>query len=100
MPCPFPALILGQGSCELVNGVWQRCAAGGRLFVADGLFDISYGPTDVVLLDGNIPHGITNLRELPSGGSAGGAARKELERFSVIVVSDFQRNEGMMKHGN
>ena len=35
--------------------------------VADGLFDISYGPTDVVLLDGNVPHGITNLRELPSG---------------------------------
>jgi hypothetical protein len=69
--------------------------------VADGLFDISYGPTVVVLLDGNVPaHGITNLRELPSGGSAGGAARKELERFSVIVFSDFQRNEGMMKHGN
>ena len=55
--------------------------------VADGLFDISYGPTVVVLLDGNVPaHGITNLSELPSGGSAGGAARKELERFSVSIL--------------
>ena len=44
-------------------------AVGGRLFLADGLVDISYGPTDVVLLDGNIPHGITNLRDLPGQGT-------------------------------
>ena len=69
---------------------------GGRLFFADGLVDISYGPTDVVLLDGNIPHGITNLRDLPGQGTT---TRPELRRFSVILFSDFKR-EGMKKHGN
>ena len=52
---------------------------GGRLFLADGLVDISYGPTDVVLLDGNIPHGITTLRDFPG---QGGVSRPELERFT------------------
>ena len=70
---------------------------GGRLFLADGLVDISYGPTDVVLLDGNIPHGITNLRDLPGQGTT---TRPELRRFSVILFSDFKREKGMRKHGN
>ena len=64
MPCPFPALIFGLGARQLVGGVWKRHAAAGRLFLADGLFGISYGPHDVVLLDGNIPHSITNLSDL------------------------------------
>jgi len=33
----------------------------GRLFAADGLIDISYGPRGIVLIDGNLPHGITRL---------------------------------------
>ena len=70
---------------------------GGRLFLADGLVDISYGPTDVVLLDGNIPHGITNLRDLPGQGTT---TRPELRRFSVILFSEFKREKGMRKHGN
>ena len=41
---------------------------GGRLVIVDGLFDISYGPKDVVLIDGNILHGITGLRDLPGQG--------------------------------
>ena len=97
MPCPFPALIIGQGTSKLVDGSWISCAQGGRLFLADGLVDISYGPTDVVLLDGNIPHGITNLRDLPGQGTA---SRPELKRFSAILFSDFKREGHMMKHGN
>ena len=97
MPCPFPALIIGQGTSKLVDGSWRSCAQGGRLFLADGLVDISYGPTDVVLLDGNIPHGITNLRDLPGQGTA---SRPELKRFSAILFSDFKREGHMMKHGN
>jgi hypothetical protein len=96
MPCPFPALILGQGSHELVDGVWQCRAVGGRLFLADGLVDISYGPTDIVLLDGNIPHGITNLRDFKGKGTC---ARAQLERFSAILFSGFKRDK-MKKHGN
>ena len=97
MPCPFPALVCGQGSAWLGSQGWEPTAAGGRLFLADGLFDISYGPCDIVLLDGNIPHGITNLRDLPG---KGGASRRELERFSLILFSGFKRLGSMMKHGN
>ena len=96
MPTPFPALILGQGSSKLSESGWVPTAQGGRLFLADGLFDISYGPHDAVMLDGNIPHGITNLRDFPG---QGGTSRPELERFSVIVTSTFAR-EGMKAHGN
>ena len=55
-------------------------------FLADGLFDISYGPKDVVLLDGNIVHGITGLRDTPGKGMA---TRRELERFSATAVPFF-----------
>ena len=96
MPCPFPALICGQGMSELVGDKWVTQGCGGRLFLTDGLFDISYGPEDMVLLDGNILHGITGLRDLPGGGQK---SRPELERFSVIVFSDFRREKGMWGHG-
>ena len=95
MPCPLPALIFGQGTHELVQGEWQSRGTGGRLFIADGLFDISYGPEDVVILDGNILHGITGLRDLPGQGQR---SRNELERFSAILFSSFKR-EGMKGHG-
>ena len=98
MPTPFPAMILGQGTSTLSpGGSWQPQAAGGRLFLADGLFDISYGPMDVVMLDGNHPHGITNLRDLPG---KGGSSRPELKRFSIIMFSTFAREDRMRKHGN
>ena len=85
MPCPLPALICGPGMCNYSDGEWGvPRGAGGRLFAADGLFDLSYGPTDAVLLDGNMMHGITGLRDRPGGGQR---ARSELERFSVIAFS-------------
>ena len=96
MPCPLPALIFGPGMCELVDGEWCPCGVGGRLFLADGLFDISYGPKDVVLLDGNIVHGITGLRDHPGKGMT---SRRELERFSAIMFSDFKREKAMWAHG-
>ena len=79
-----------------MNGEWQLCGGGGRLFLADGLFDLSYGPRDVVLLDGNVPHGITRL----SGPKGVSAKRTELERFSLIMFSTFKRRDRMLKHGN
>ena len=75
----------------MVGARWVPRGAGGRLFIADGLFDISYGPEDVVLLDGNIAHGITCLCDLPGGGKR---SRQELERFSAIVFSSFKREGG------
>ena len=52
---------------------------------------------DVVMLDGNHPHGITNLRDLPG---KGGSSRPELKRFSIIIFSTFAREDRMRKHGN
>ena len=96
LPPGAAALILGQGTSKLSESGWVPCAQGGRLFLADGLFGISYGPLDAVMLDGNIPHDITHLRDLPG---QGGTSRPELERFSVIVFSTFAR-QAMQKHGN
>ena len=97
MPCPLPAVIFGPGMCNYVDGEWCSQGVGGRLFLVDGLFDISYGPADVVLLDGNILHGITGLRDHPGGGTA---SRPELERFSAILFSSFKREKAMWGHGN
>ena len=95
-PAPLPALIAGPGTARLVGGEWQQQGGGGRLFAADGMFDLSYGPCDAVLLDGNVPHGITRL----SGPKGVSAKRAELERFSLIMFSTFKRRDRMLKHGN
>ena len=95
-PAPLPALIAGPGLSHLVNGEWQPRGCGGRLFLTDGLFDISYGPRDVGILDGNVPHGITRL-SAPKGTMG---SRAELERFSLIMFSTFKRRDRMVKHGN
>ena len=87
MPCPLPALICGQGMSELRDGEWHRRGVGGRVILAAGLFELSYGPTEVVLLGGNYLHGITSLRDHKGGGQA---SRRELERFSLIL----QEREG------
>ena len=49
----------------------------------------------MVLLDGNVPHGITRLSAPKGTGS-----RAELERFSLIMFSTFKRRDRMLKHGN
>ena len=99
MPCPLPALIFGQGMCQLTaDNTWgMPPGVGGRLFLADGLFDLSYGPADIVILDGNEVHGITGLRDHPGQGKQ---SRPELERFSAILFSTFLRQPQMQKHGN
>ena len=47
-------------------------------------------------MDGNVAHGVTNLRDLPNGHVKG---RRELERFSMIVFARFHR-EKVQKAGN
>ena len=94
-----------ESEAELeVEGQFVRIGRGGRLILADGLFDLEYGPTDAVLMDGNYLHGVTALRDLP-GTSAeglrdGSAARPELQRFSIIRLSTFGKEKGMHKDGS
>jgi hypothetical protein len=93
-PSPSPALIAGSTTYSLRNGTWSKNCKGGRLFYADGLVDLSYGPRDIILMDGNIPHGVTNMRD-PVPEMAG----LQLQRFSLVLFDKFGR-ERMKKHGN
>ena len=83
---PMPALI-GGATTRLLGegGNWQARAHGGHLVLLDGLFDLAYGPHDLVLLDGNFLHTVTRLRALP------GARPPRLERRSVIMFNTWKR---------
>ena len=98
-PCPLPALIAGSTVwAPLPTGGWERRATGGRLFLADGLWDLEYGPRDLVLLDGNLLHGVTTLRSLP-GHTAPGVSQPQLQRRSVIMFNRW-KVEKMKDDGN
>ena len=74
---------------QLKESRWVAPAvSGGRLVLLNGLFDLSYGPCDVVLLDGNQLHSITSLCT-----KCQDKGRKELERFSLILFSTFKRSK-------
>ena len=85
---PMPALVAGTTVYSLgADGKEVRVASGGRLFQADGLFDLSYGPYDAVLMDGNLAHGVTCLAALKGRGHLQG--RAPLRRSSLIVFNRF-----------
>ena len=93
-PSPLPALIAGNTTWvyDMLAHAWRQECGGGRFFLADGLFDLSYGPRDVIILDGRFAHGVTTLRELP--GVCRGismVSRPELWRFSYILFSRWLR---------
>jgi hypothetical protein len=81
---------------------WVRKHKGGRLFMFDGLWDLSWGPKDVVILDGRFTHGVTVLRDLPGMNLTG--PRGELTRYSVILFSSWKREkmkgEKRMRNGH
>ena len=86
-PTPMPALLFGRGLFTTgPQGCGPSRGQGGRLFLANGLVDISYGPYDVCLLDGNFEHAVTTLRDLPGAKSS---SRPELTRFSGIIFNRF-----------
>eukprot|EP00985_Skeletonema_marinoi_P026660 scaffold20865_cov150-Skeletonema_marinoi.AAC.3 len=64
MPTPTPAMVTGPSNYILDNGEWRLKHRGGRLFLAEGLFSIQYGPRDIVAFDGNVPHGLTRMKPL------------------------------------
>ena len=71
---------------------WKAVQKGGRLFVLDGLWDLSYGPLDLCFLDGRFAHGVSVLRDLPLQNRSGGS-RSELHRYSAILFSKWQREK-------
>ena len=97
--CPLPALVAGPGGFvweeQPQGGVWKELFKGGRLFLADGVWDLSYGPRDVVILDGRYTHGVTSLRSLP--GKPEPKGRAEFKRFSIILFNTFKREKMKME---
>uniref|UniRef100_A0A7S2DVR3 Uncharacterized protein n=1 Tax=Haptolina brevifila TaxID=156173 RepID=A0A7S2DVR3_9EUKA len=71
--------------------VWEQKHRGGKLFLFDGLWDLSYGPRDLVLLDGRFSHGVSVLRDMHGHNQTG--SRAELSRMSLILFSTWQREK-------
>ena len=95
-PSPLFALVAGPTvhKRDAQTGKWQREHNGGRLFLADGVFSLEYGPRDVVVFSGNWPHGITNIKQKGTE-----VRTTEMTRFSCMLFSRFFRRK-MKHHGN
>jgi hypothetical protein len=91
-PTPTFACVGGHGNFELKDGVFVRKQLGGNLYLVDGLLRLDYGPRDMIFLDGNVAHGVTNMRHMTQ-------KKGNLSRFSVISFSNWRR-EKMKKPGN
>ena len=90
---PIPAAVFGPGTaCQTENGKWVEQCKGGRLFLLNGLIDISYSPLDGTFLDGCEPHGPTSLKPLKE--EAAKKNRKPLKRFSVVMFCRYQKGNG------
>jgi hypothetical protein len=89
-PSPFPALLAGPSTYSITNNKWEKVYNGGRLFYLDGLVDLSYCPYDVVMMDGNAPHGVSNIE--------GVANNIDASRFSIIMFTKCGR-QSMKKYG-
>ena len=59
---------------------WSPVPPTSRL--ADGLWDLEYGPRDVVLLDGNFARGVTTLRAI-------GTVGKQALCVSALKITEF-----------
>ena len=79
---PLPTLLAGSTNYvyNSTKKEFMKKQNGGDLFIADGLLPLSYGPRDIVLLNPNVFHGITNLQALP-----GRVNNCQMFRFSYIM---------------
>ena len=92
----------GPGMSRKGPDGWSLGGAGGRLYLADGLVDLSYGPHDVrpsrrqLCARHHLPQG-------PCGTGRGKKRPPELQRFSLILFSRMCKAMGpkrICKHGN
>jgi hypothetical protein len=87
-----PACIFGHTTYTLENNTWSNDNKGGILYILDGLFALDYGPCDIVIMDGNIAHGVTQVQR-------DNVKRAPTERFSAILFCTWNRRKGMCKPG-
>ncbi|KAL9180206.1 hypothetical protein ACHAXT_008176 [Thalassiosira profunda] len=83
-PTPTFAAVSGHGMSEVVDNKFVRSHKGGNLFLADGMFRLDYSGRDLVLLDGNVAHGVSDIRRGQNGSG-------EPARFSMITFSRWMR---------
>lgn len=85
---PFPSGIFGPTTHTLNEDrtEWERQCEGGELLLVDGFVPMRYDPQDVVFIDGNLLHAVTNL-----------CNEKKVDRFSMQIYTDYLRNTN--KHG-
>jgi|SaaInl74LU_5_DNA_1037368.scaffolds.fasta_scaffold14621_1 hypothetical protein len=93
---PTPALACGTTNFVYDEGhhQWNPKNHGGRLFLAEGMISMEYSPTDILVFDGNILHGVTPMRPLRDD-----QAQQQYNRFSIIMFSRYGRSRQMKKHG-
>jgi len=80
---PFPSGIFGPTTHTLNEEEmkWERQCEGGELLLVDGFIPMRYGPQDVVFIDGNLLHAVTNL-----------CNQSYVDRFSMQIYTDYLRN--------
>ena len=82
---PTFALLFGDTTHKLQGNKWVDPRLGGTLFFMDGLLELKYSPRDIMIIDGNIAHGVTNV--IDSG------SKDVTERFSGIIFCKWRREK-------
>ena len=72
--------------------MWVRdpnLKSGGNLYLADSMLSLDYHPQDLVMFDGNILHGVTDLC---------GTELQKLSRFSIVLFSRHDKDGKIKKY--
>mmetsp|Transcript_32659 Transcript_32659/g.66624 ORF Transcript_32659/g.66624 Transcript_32659/m.66624 type:complete len:486 (-) Transcript_32659:48-1505(-) len=88
----FPSCIFGPTiyKWDVNTGRWgDRICDGGRLVLVDGCIFLEYLPQDVIVLNGNLLHGVTRLQQKKQGTQLKGG----YSRFSIQMYTNYNRNE-------
>lgn len=92
-PVRSPALTTGRTNHvrDDRNKTWRKIGKGGHLFLADSMICLDYHPQDIVIFDGNMLHGVTEMT---------GKRLQDLSRFSLVLFSRYNCNMKIPDYGN
>ena len=90
-PTPTPAMIVGPTNFQLDSNdtSWVRKHKGGNLYLADSMLLLDFEPQDIIFIDGNLLHGVTNIK---GGGNSS-------DRFSLVYFSKYKRLDTVLLYG-